>query len=278
MAKILPETRRSPVEGSLLGGDVQRVDRETLASWRERRRARLERLNAAAARAAALDPGSRWELRVQAGGPHEVLVPPALSLSSVAALGSVTSGVGYVEVGADVLLPSDDGNNDGRPQLEELQRIQEPILDALRDTLNLEITDPPDGGVESRHFAWDPDSEYGGLCRARTRTAVLLGSDTDGVLDVSSLFDALGVASGRPWAAYGVALVLARGFPFPDSGDRTVVPVERQFWESASEVLQRAAASVGLPAWPLNAATLISMESPRAIRMNWGSHWSRPPQ
>lgn len=277
MAKILPETRRSPVEGSLLGGDVQRVDRETLASLRERRRARLERLNPAAVRAAALDPGSRWELRVQAGGPHEVLVPPALSLSSVAALGSVTSGVGYVEVGADVLLPDDDDNG-RRPALEDLLHIQEPILDAIRDTLNLEITDPPDGGVESRHFAWDPDSEYGGLCPARTRTAVLLGRDTDGVLDVSSLFDALGVASGRPWAAYGVALVLARGFPFPDSGDRTVAPVERQFWASASEVLQRAAASVSLPVWPLNAATLISMESPRAITMNWGSQWSRPPQ
>lgn len=263
-----------------LGSSVVATDVARLARLREERRPQ-ERGSPQARRAAAMSQSTRWELRVQVGGPLEELVPPELPLAAVGELGPAVAGVGYIEVGADMLLPVADGHEpDSRSKaFVELARIQERVHNVVREQCGLDIPDSPDGTVERNDFAWSAEESAGRRVRpARTRTALLLGATAEGLLPVESLAAALPPGHGRPWASYGVARIVERSFPtHQPPGSAVWYPlVDHDFWVAVSEALEYAAAAIGLPDWPRHSAELVDQGSGRKASMAWASAWSRP--
>lgn len=280
-AGLRPEAPRS---GASLDGVVP-MDLAALEAWR------AERPQPAPGPAAPpTSYGPDWELTVDAGGRLELLQPPALEVARVAALGSALSGVGYVIFGLHLRLSAPAGSDPDDPRapspqahrasLEPLQRVQAELHHRLREHLGVE----PSGvmGFTTGRVRRE-DGEL--VLPGRSETKVLLGQRDDGlggVLDPSTWSMLPGEPLGEPWAAYGVVMHLQHDFPtkrFPTdppagfTGPFHVAPVvDEEYWAHVGEVFTAAAASVGLPLWPLQQS---SLHDPTA-RGGQGKRWQQP--
>ena len=229
--------------------------------------------------------GPDWELTVEAGGPLDILEPPALELAAVAALGAALRGVAFVALGLDLLLPAPAGRDpdDPRPpapgarqaSLEPLHRAHTELLRRLHEQLGLELAGP--SHLRTGRVRQEEDGQL--MLPGRSGTTVLLGEADHALGEVLEL-STWPMATGESlWVAYGVVLHVRTGFPtrrFPTeppagfTGPYHVGPiVDEAYWGSVAEALRVAAADVGLPTWPLLDG---SLRDPIA-RSGQGKNW-----
>ena len=232
--------------------------------------------------------GTDWELAVDAGGPVDVLEPPAVEVTAVASLGRALGGVGYLAFGLHVVLPAPAGSDPDDPKpppMEErhatlvpLQEAQAELHRLLGEHLAIQLPHP-------NEFLIGRPRRQGGelVVLGRSTTTVFVGEestthDLGERLEPSRWLELPEKLPGRPWAAYGLLLRIEHEFPVElvprnppphfTGPQRSSPVVSEEFWERCGRALRSAASDSRLPAWPLHQGLVHSPAGVRQIR-NW---------
>jgi hypothetical protein len=280
-AELRPEPKgdAAPPEPVPIPGVVA-TDKAELEAWRR------ERWQGAAQQSTA--PRPLWEITLDVGGSVDVLHPPAVEFSAVAALGRALGGVGYASLGLHLDLGAPEGTDpdDPRPSaqaqhslMEDLRRTDATFRRQLGEHLGTEMP-------AASEFLTGRVRRLDGEVVVPARSgATILVSDSDthsgGLerLDLSTWDGLPGGCLGRPWAAFGVVLRLQRDFPvqqFPTnppanfSGPWQALPdVDDEFWEPLGRSLKLTASRAGLPDWPLHQGRLHDIATRSGRMKNW---------
>jgi hypothetical protein len=236
--------------------------------------------------------GPLWDLTVEAGGAVPAVTPAAVSSESVAALGRRLGGPSYVAFGVDLLVPAPPGTQpDARkpPSAETattahqaIRRAHSQFLEALANRFGVGIDEVDEMHRREGHVLGSA-RRHGDdvVLPARSRTELFAADTVESPFPFDELdpfaWGADGEAlGGTPWAGFGVVVGIETTFPTremplapsPRLG-RRLPQVPQSFWDSVGEALLATTDAVGLPDWPLLAASVRSRSGGGRVVRNW---------